>query len=144
MSVGVVLSKEGVSRRIALWSALLTVHTVFLAAAFAVVLATHTPADWLITLVGFFALLGILISLLLLAEAVTLDDERSTQAKPLTYAPHTTWYKHTWVASSFASPSHAISAVVSSIHSAWWCRALGCWQHPHLGRYCSSQTALGQ
>ena len=103
MEMGVELSKEGVSRRIALWTALLTVHTVFLAAVFAVVLATHTTANWLITLVGFFALLGILISLLLLAEAVTLNDER---AKPPTHAA-TKWYAAhrpvVWLGLSLAS-----------------------------------------
>jgi|SRR5690348_1589533 len=96
MSTAVPFGPEGVSRRIALWTALLTVHTVFLAAAFAVVFATHIPAGSAIGSVGFLSLFGILVSLLLLAEAVTLDDEKirsPTQTSYKWYARHrpTVW-----------------------------------------------------
>jgi uncharacterized membrane protein YhaH (DUF805 family) len=91
MNTAASFGPEGVSRRIAFWTALLTIHAVFLAAAFAVVFATHLPAGSAIAGVGFLSLFGILVSLLLLAEAVTVDDEKIRAPKTAAFK----WYaKH--------------------------------------------------
>lgn len=63
------------ARRTALWSALLTVHTIFLAAAFAVVFASKLPADSITTTIASLSLLGIVLMLFLMASALARADE---------------------------------------------------------------------
>ena len=68
--------------RIALWGSLITVHTVFLAAAFAVVLSTQSKPSLMIDYMASFALVGATLPLLCLASSVAQLLEQATPNKP--------------------------------------------------------------
>lgn len=67
--------------RTALWSAFLAVHSIFLAAAFAVVFASKLPASLITTIIACLSLLGIILMLFLMASALARADEVQSPPK---------------------------------------------------------------
>ncbi len=61
--------------RTTLWWALLTVHSLFLAGAFAVVFASKLPASLITTIIACSALIGIILMLFLMASAFARAEE---------------------------------------------------------------------